>query len=182
MWNNLAREIHDFNIEMGWWTIDDYGETRERNIGELLCLVHSEISEAVTGWGEGMMDDKLPHRPMLDVELADTAIRILDILGWKQWDIDATLRDMGAFPLETLDPQVFFLSAHCSISNAMEGCRKSNEPAACISLTQALAMIVLFATANGIPLVECIYDKWNYNKTRADHQLANRAADGGKKF
>lgn len=48
-----------------------------------LALIHSEISEALEGDRKDLMDDKLPHRKMKDVELADAVIRAFDLAGGK---------------------------------------------------------------------------------------------------
>lgn len=79
----LADEVHADNVKAGWWTDLHTGEDLhgKRNVGEMLCLVHSEISEAMEGHRKKLMDDKLPHHPMLKVELIDAMIRILDLLG-----------------------------------------------------------------------------------------------------
>lgn len=77
----LATLIHARNIAAGWWKKDDQGNIIERNMGEMLCLVHSEISEAMEGHRKGLQDDKLPQYPMLIVELVDALIREFDILG-----------------------------------------------------------------------------------------------------
>ena len=77
----LAKLIHQRNIDAGWWKKDAEGNVIERNMGELLCLVHSEISEAMEGDRKGLQDDKLPQYPMLIVELVDALIREFDILG-----------------------------------------------------------------------------------------------------
>ena len=52
-------------------------EKKDRNVGELLCLIHSEISEAMEGARKDLMDTHLTHRSMMEVELADAIIRIL---------------------------------------------------------------------------------------------------------
>ena len=76
----LQEKIHNQNKDMGWWD-------NPREIGTLLCLVHSEISEAMEGDRKSLMDDHLPHRYMLEVELADAVIRILDIAEWKGFNL-----------------------------------------------------------------------------------------------
>jgi len=111
--NELSKSIHDYNVKVGWWPKDK--ETR--NKAELLCLIHSEISEAMEGLRKDLMDDKLPHRKMVEVELADALIRIFDMAGAFGYDLNGAM-----------------------------------------------------------------HEKFEYNKTRADHKLANRAKAGGKKF
>lgn len=73
--NEVAWAIHRLNHK--WWHDKD-GNPLDRNVPELLCLMHSEISEGMEGHRKNLMDDKLPQYPMLDVELADAAIREFD--------------------------------------------------------------------------------------------------------
>lgn len=61
-----------------WWKDLETGEPIDRNVGEVLCLIHSEISEALEGHRKDLMDDHLPQYKMFSVELADAIIRILD--------------------------------------------------------------------------------------------------------
>lgn len=91
--NKLAKDIHTLNHR--WWH-DKHGKRIERNKGELLCLIHSEISEAMEGERKNLMDDKLKHRKMAEVELADAIIRILDYAEGFNYDI-------GGAMLEKLD-------------------------------------------------------------------------------
>jgi hypothetical protein len=78
---------HDLNVAAGWWSDPATGEPIYRNVGEILCLIHSEVSEAMEGHRKGLMDDKLPHRPMIEVELADAMIRIFDLAGAMELDL-----------------------------------------------------------------------------------------------
>lgn len=86
--NELAGRIHQQNVR--WWH-DRAGRRIERNKGELLCLIHSEVSEAMEGERKDLQDDKLPHRRMAEVELADAIIRILDYAGGFGYDIGGAL-------------------------------------------------------------------------------------------
>jgi len=92
--NLLAQNIHFLNKK--WWTDKD-GNTIERNKGELLCLIHSEISEAMEGERRDLMDDKLPHRKMAEVELADALIRILDYCAGFGYDINGAVKEKLAY-------------------------------------------------------------------------------------
>lgn len=60
-----------------WWT-DGAGNRIERNKGEMLALIHSEISECLEGVRGSLPDTHLPQYPMEIVELADAVIRIFD--------------------------------------------------------------------------------------------------------
>ncbi len=79
--NDLVDLVHSVNVHAGWWSDPATGERIHRNVGELLALIHSEISEGLEGHRKDLMDDKLPHRKMLEVELADAVIRIFDLAG-----------------------------------------------------------------------------------------------------
>lgn len=90
----LANVLHARNVAAGWWKKDDDGNVVERNMGEMLCLVHSEISEAMEGHRKSLPDDKLPQYPMLIVELVDALIREFDILGRECQKADVNLSEV----------------------------------------------------------------------------------------
>lgn len=62
----------------GWYTDPETGAPIKRNVGEVIALMHSELSEALEADRKNLMDDKLPHRPGIEVEFADCVIRIMD--------------------------------------------------------------------------------------------------------
>lgn len=79
-----------------WWHSPD-GVRLERNKGELLCLIHSEISEAMEGERKNLMDDKLPHRRMSEVELVDAMIRIFDYAAAHGYDLQGAFDEKMAY-------------------------------------------------------------------------------------
>ena len=83
----LIDMVHDSNLKAGWWTDLSTGGKKQRNVGELLMLCVSELAEAMEGHRKSKMDDHLPTRPMLEVELADTIIRIFDMAGGLGLDV-----------------------------------------------------------------------------------------------
>jgi len=111
---NLARTTA---LDAGWYNDPQTGLPIERNFGEVVALMHSELSEALEADRKGLMDDKLPHRDGREVEFADCIIRILDTAG-----------------------------------------------------------------ALGLDVAGAMIEKNRFNRERADHKLANRAAAGGKRY
>lgn len=99
--NQYAAESHEDNIQ--WWKDIHTGEFLNRNKGELLCLIHSEISEAMEGERKNLMDDKLPHRKMAEVELADALIRIFDYAGAFGYDLEGAYQEKRAFNKQRAD-------------------------------------------------------------------------------
>lgn len=94
--NAMAQEVHAANRK--WWvSIEDGVTPLRRNKGELLMLIVSEIAEAMEGERKDLMDDKLPHRKMAEVELTDAIIRILDYAGAFGYDLDGAYREKMAF-------------------------------------------------------------------------------------
>lgn len=98
MLNQLRDEIHHNAIEHGWWE-------EERSFGDIIALCHSELSEALEEYRNGMPmmynkckvtlyeDDPINSKPEgIAIELADCIIRILDYCGHKGIDIEEAIR------------------------------------------------------------------------------------------
>jgi len=89
---NLTSTLcYQASANSGWWHDLDTGKKLDRNKGEMIALIHSELSECLEGVRKGLMDDHLPHRPMEEVELADTLIRIFDYAGGFNLDLGGAL-------------------------------------------------------------------------------------------
>ena len=93
--NAYAIECHVDNAR--WWEDPATGERIERNKGELIALIHSELSEALEGVRKGLPDDKLPHRSMEEVEMADALIRIFDYAGAFGLDLEGAYQEKRAY-------------------------------------------------------------------------------------
>ena len=112
MLNKLRDEIHQNAVEHGWWD-------EERTFGDVIALCHSELSEALEEYRNGMpmgyflcnnggmcdkerfgdeiCDSKTSNckskKPEgIAIELADCMIRILDYCGHAGIDIEEAIR------------------------------------------------------------------------------------------
>lgn len=82
--NKLSQDIYGDNKAKGFWDT-------ERNVGELLMLMTSELAEALEAHRKDLPDDKLTHRSGLEVELADCMIRIFDAAGGLGLDLGGAM-------------------------------------------------------------------------------------------
>ena len=170
--NELRDHTHQVNVDAGWWPED----RATRNRPEMLCLIGSELIEAHT---DGMNPDgHLPQYPAFHVEIADAAIRILDMAGGDQIDLDA------GEPTAVVGQPVFDLMSVLTliVGHALEGFRKTNLPVYHRSVADAYATLFRIAEVYEFDLMEVIKAKMAYNAQRADHKLENRMKEGGKKL
>lgn len=99
---------HGASFYAGWWHDKNTGEVLDDpiHIPAKLMLIVSEISEAMEGDRKQIMDDKLPHRPMFEVELADAYIRLMDLAGATQCDLAGAVVEKMAFNATRADHKV----------------------------------------------------------------------------
>lgn len=71
---NLIKKIHEGNKAKGFWDT-------ERNKGELLMLIVSELGEALEGIRKPGPSEHIPEFTGEEEEIADALIRILDYAG-----------------------------------------------------------------------------------------------------
>lgn len=94
--NNLVTLCHSRSKAAGW-------HDKQREVGTMIALIHSEVSEALEGFRKDLMDDHLPHRPMAEVELADAVIRICDLAGKEGFDLGGAIMEKLEYNLHRLD-------------------------------------------------------------------------------
>lgn len=84
------KEVHDYAIKKGWWD-------KERPIPELLCLIHSEVSEALEAYRNNIKDGE---KGGMSEELADIIIRVWDMAEALGIDIAEAVNKKHAINLE----------------------------------------------------------------------------------
>lgn len=91
--NVLMAATHEANKH--WWRDPETGEPHDADsmVPTKLMLIVSELAEAMEGHRKGLQDDKLPHRSMLEVELADALIRLLDLAGALKLDLGGAYQE-----------------------------------------------------------------------------------------
>lgn len=172
--NSLAKRIHKLNHK--WWHTPD-GKRLDRNRGELLMLVITELSEAVDGIRKDLMDDKLPHRKMEEVEMADAVIRLLDYAGGFGLKLSETygLRPNIERKSNKSEQILKIVMRVGSVNNPIVV-----DPSYWITIS--IRAVEEYCRVYRLDLWGAVEEKLKFNRTRKDHTHEARAAKNGKKF
>lgn len=79
--------VHETANNAGWYRDPATGLPVARNFGEVVALMHSELSEALEAHRKNLASDKFPDRPGIEEEFADCIIRILDTAAALDLDV-----------------------------------------------------------------------------------------------
>ena len=89
--NHVATIVNETAHKKGWWV-------KNRNEGEMIALMHSELSEALEGLRHGNpKSDHIPKFRAVEEEYADTIIRIMDHAHEKKFRVAEALIAKLAF-------------------------------------------------------------------------------------
>lgn len=191
--NERAALVHKNNEK--WWLDLNTLERIDRNKGEMLMLVLTELAEAAEGIRKNLNDDHLPHRKMAEVELADAEIRLLDFAGGFGYKIDSELIN-SIYTVEESKESLF--EAYDIPKNQLEALLDVAEPVIFLNkslkegfgyidfspedlLSAAIFCIRGFGYLFDYDVEAAYHEKLEYNKTRKDHSIEERRKEGGKK-
>jgi NTP pyrophosphatase (non-canonical NTP hydrolase) len=101
---------HATSQSKGWWDDCRFISTKagnldpylvQRTIPEKLCLIHSEVSEALEDYRNGAMGEGLyegSEKPQgFPSELADIVIRVFDLAGAMEIDLEGAIQRKMAY-------------------------------------------------------------------------------------
>jgi len=178
-----ATAIHKLNRAKGWWSKG----VRGRNFPEVILLMKSEIVEAHEEYRKPDSDlrkvwfgsDGKPEG--VSIELADCAIRILDLVSAVafEWKIELPDFEDEIYPISSNIGEAFDdVTALLTYARDAWECEEdevAKHRRLMSKLLGVLRQLFLLSEKNEIDLGEAIVTKWRYNCTRPFRHGGKRA-------
>lgn len=178
--NALATRVHQANIK--WWQHPVTKERIERNKGELLMLVITELAEACEGERKNLMDDKLPHREMAEVEMADAVIRLLDFAAGFHLRLCSIHDRFRLKAIKNANSVGEYLLLLCKDVIKVYDRIIEEQDFAGINISNLIMCIEEYCKIRQYDLWSAFEEKMTYNATREDHTHEARLLADGKKW
>lgn len=174
--NELAREAHQIAVEHGWWD-------PEPTFGDLVALMHSELSEALEEYRAGrpmvyfleangfvvsdMSERRGEKTEGIAVELADCIIRILDWAGHEDANLDRVFGAVKADRLKwDMDKISHFGDFISGLHNILSMAYTDEEDNQGIYFCMVIDYIQEALKQSGVDLYTVMRAKMDYNRTR----------------
>ena len=176
----MKAEIHENAVAHGWWE-------ESRSFGEICSLIHSELSEALEEYRNGMpgvyVVGEFGITPItaeqweegekpegIDVELADAVIRILDYMGEKEIEYVEAANDLFRNQPEETRFGDFLAFCHSDVADAFVRSKSLSYYDSTAGVAAALSVCIRriedYFERHGKDLAQIIAIKHQYNKGR----------------
>jgi hypothetical protein len=185
---HLSNFCHAISRSRGWWSDPNTGMSLigVRNFGEMLALIHSEISETYEASSAPIdeLDEKTGY-PHIAVEMSDILIRLFDLIAAEKIGVHSHLHPSPSIT-ETLKADFtldnFCVEMHADVTAMLEAHRKGKRDEIGRGAVLLIDHVFEAAAFCKLDIASAFLAKCRYNLGREDHSMEARRAAGGKAY